>query len=140
MDERWDTRFSPQSHSPPRRSSSLPVADDHGSAFAAGYLLHLPGDIVPAYLATGELRVGTLLWPLTDGGGSQGESFVRKVLGNVVPYVRELAAAILSGDLSRGLVVFLSLWALAFALWVYDGMPVVRDSYEWLRRAIGRQL
>src|SRR6056297_3162505 len=24
-----------------------------GLAFAAGYLLHLPGDIVPAYLATG---------------------------------------------------------------------------------------
>lgn len=111
-----------------------------GLAFAAGYLLHLPGDILPTYLATGELQIGTLLWPLTDGGGSQGESFVRKVMSNVVPYVTDLAAAVLSGDLSRGLVLFLSLWALAIALWVYDGMPVVRDSYEWLRRAIGRQL
>ncbi|MFC6758162.1 MULTISPECIES: metal-dependent hydrolase [Haloarcula] len=109
-----------------------------GLAFAAGYLLHLPGDIVPAYLATGDLQLDTLLWPLTAGGGSQGESFVGEFTSNVVPYAKGIAAAVLSGDLSRGLLVFLSLWALAVALWVYDGMPVVRDSYDWLRRSIGR--
>jgi len=109
-----------------------------GLAFAVGYLLHLPGDVLPASLAPGELRVGTLLWPLTDGGGSQGESFVGEFMSNVVPYAKGIATAVLSGDLSRGLVLFLSLWALAVALWVYDGMPVVRDSYDWVRRSISR--
>ncbi len=109
-----------------------------GLAFAAGYLLHLPGDILPTYLATGELELGTLLWPLTDGGGSQGESFVQEFMSNMVPYAKGIAAAILSGGLSRGLLLLLSLWALAVALWVYDGMPIARDSYDWLRRSMGR--
>lgn len=109
-----------------------------GLAFAGGYLLHLPGDIVPGYLTTGELELGTLLWPLTDGGGAQGESFVGEVMRNVVPYVESITGAILSGDLSGRLALFLSVWALAVALWVYDGMPVVRDSYDWVRQSLGR--
>jgi len=77
-----------------------------GLAFAAGYLLHLPGDLLPDFLQTGEIAVGTLLWPVTDGGGGQGESFVGEFTANVVPYARKIAGAILSGEPSRGLRLF----------------------------------
>ncbi|MDS0284562.1 metal-dependent hydrolase [Haloarcula onubensis] len=110
-----------------------------GLAFAAGYLLHLPGDILPAFLASGELAVGTLLWPVTDGGGSQGESFLGEFMTNFVPYVRGIARAVLSGDLSAPLLAFFAFWVLAVALWVYDGMPVVRDGYRWVRRTVARR-
>jgi hypothetical protein len=107
-----------------------------GLAFAAGYLLHLPGDLLPEFLESGEVAVGTLLWPVTGGGGSQGESFVGEFLSNVVPYAREIAAGILSGEPSRQLLAFVLVWVLAVSLWVYDGMPVVRDGYRWLRRSL----
>lgn len=110
-----------------------------GLAFAAGYLLHLPGDLLPEFLSSGELEISTLLWPLTDGGGGQADSFVREFMLNVVPYVRGIASAILSGELSGPLVLLFSLWALAVALWVYDGMPVLRDGYDWVRRTLGRE-
>lgn len=35
-----------------------------GVAFAVGYLLHTPGDILTRYLLNGELIVGALAWPL----------------------------------------------------------------------------
>jgi len=110
-----------------------------GLAFAAGYLLHLPGDLLPEYLSTGALEIETLLWPVTDGGGGQGDSFVREFMVNVVPYVRGITEAILSGELSGQLLALFTLWALAFGLWVYDGMPVVRDGYDWVRRAVVRE-
>lgn len=109
-----------------------------GLAFAAGYLLHLPGDLVPEFLGSGEVAVGTLLWPVTDGGGGQGESFVGEFMENVVPYAREIAGAVLSGKPSPQLLLFVLVWVLAVSLWVYDGMPVVRDGYRWLRRSLAR--
>ncbi|WP_324664287.1 metal-dependent hydrolase [Haloarcula sediminis] len=110
-----------------------------GLAFAAGYLLHLPGDLLPAFLKSGRLELSTLLWPVTDGGGGRADSFVREFMVNVVPYVRDIAAAILAGDLSGQLLALFSLWALTFALWVYDGMPVLRDGYDWLRHAVAHR-
>lgn len=107
-----------------------------GLAFAAGYLLHLPGDLVPEYLQSGTVAVGTLFWPVTDGGGGQGESFLGEFIANTVPYARELIDAVLSGDPSWQLLVFSLVWVLAVSLWVYDGMPVVLDGYRWLRRHI----
>lgn len=110
-----------------------------GLAFATGYLLHLPGDLLPEFLSSGRLEISTLLWPVTDGGGGRADSFVREFMVNVVPYVRGLGAAILSGDLSGQLLALFSLWALTFVLWVYDGMPVLRDGYDWVRRAVVQQ-
>lgn len=107
-----------------------------GLAFAAGYLLHLPGDLLPGYLRTGDLGVETLLWPVTDGGGSQGESFVGEFAGLVVPYVRAVGAAVLSGEPSPQLLVLAACWLVALALWVYDGMPVLLDGYHWIRRVV----
>lgn len=109
-----------------------------GVAFAAGYLLHLPGDLLPDYLRTGELGVGTLLWPVTDGGGAQGESFVGEFIYNVVPYLRNIGAALRSGDPPLELLVLFACWVFAVSLWVYDGMPVARDGYHWIRRTLVR--
>lgn len=110
-----------------------------GLAVAAGYLLHLPGDLVPDYRRTGDIAVGTLLWPVTDGGGGQGESFAAKFLETVVPYVRDIATAVVSGEPSMEILALLAGWGLAVTLWVYDGMPVLLDGYRWLRRAFVRK-
>jgi len=109
-----------------------------GLAFAAGYLLHLPGDLLPEFLSSGTLEISTLFWPVTDGGGGQNDSFVEEFMLNVVPYVRGITEALLSGELSGQLLALFTLWTLAFALWVYDGMPVLRDGYDWVRRAVAR--
>ncbi|WP_277543216.1 metal-dependent hydrolase [Haloarcula laminariae] len=110
-----------------------------GMAFATGYLLHLPGDLLPEFLDTGRLEISTLLWPVTEGGGGRSDSFVREFMSNVGPYAQDIGAAILAGELSGQLLALLSLWGLTFALWVYDGMPVFRDGYDWLRRTVAQQ-
>lgn len=42
-----------------------------GLAFATGYLLHTPADILARYLLNGELIVGALVWPLVSAPASQ---------------------------------------------------------------------
>lgn len=51
-----------------------------GVAFATGYLLHTPCDILARYMLNGEVIVGALLWPLTSVPPSAPQS----VLGRVV--------------------------------------------------------
>lgn len=42
-----------------------------GLAFATGYLLHTPGDILARYVLNGELIVGALVWPLLPAPSMQ---------------------------------------------------------------------
>lgn len=105
-----------------------------GWAFGLGYLLHLPGDVVPASLRQGELKIDIVLWPITEGGGSQGGSLIEKFLTNVVPYADRLVESVATGELPAFLLVPLIIWSGAFLLWVVDGMPILREGYDWVRR------
>ena len=108
-----------------------------GWAFVVGYLMHLAGDVFPPVLNGEGPEFGIVLWPVTAGGGGQGESFYAEFMENFVPYIQWLVGEIVSGAPSSELLVLLGIWGLTVLLWVYDGMPVVRDSYRWLRNLAG---
>jgi len=107
-----------------------------GLAFVTGYLLHLPGDIIPGTLLSGDAELSIILWPITEGGGGQGESFYSEFLENVVPYVQEIGTQIITGEPSLALLTLLTYWAFAFFLWVYDGMPIGKEAYRRIRQTI----
>lgn len=95
-----------------------------GTAFAVGYLTHLPGDAV-SVLARGSVRqVGFLLWPLTPVTPGRGTAVARMfdVLGSPAAY------------LSSG---YRSLFVLVVVLvWVADGLPGVAGLGRSLGRAV----
>jgi len=101
-----------------------------GLAFGIGYLLHLPADVIPGYLRGGELKIERLLWPLRSTQGSPGEGFRAEFLENVVPYVR----AVLDPEPSTYVFGLVGMVLVATLLWIYDGMPVAREGYGFVRR------
>jgi hypothetical protein len=88
-------------------------------AFGVGYGSHLVGDGIGPTLHGDALGLGYLLWPLTsvpDGGQRSFLSF----FATLEPTPMLLAGVGLTG--------------LTFILWLYDGMPGVRDLLgEWAR-------
>jgi hypothetical protein len=87
--------------------------------FGAGYLAHLPGDVLYPVLLGSEAKWEMLVWPLA--GASAGDTVA------VGPYVMELFAAFLRqvGSASGAwyLALELLLVGLALALWIDDGRP-----------------
>lgn len=103
-----------------------------GAAFAVGYLLHLPADILYGPLALGRpLEFGGLLWPLVPKTGTAvaGDIFVR-----VAYYVTRLYANTGSPDAMAYLLLELVLLVAVLALWVDDGMPGYRPVRAVLTR------
>jgi hypothetical protein len=104
-----------------------------GLAFGVGYLLHLPSDVLDAYLRNGVVQYELMLWPVVTPRGSGHEhgfvEYFAQLFGN---YQNEL----LAGDLSTYLWVQLGLGAFAFALWLYDGAPVLRECLLRTKRVL----
>lgn len=94
-----------------------------GLAFALGYLLHLPSDVIPPYVRGDGLAWERILWPVRRSEGEYSEGLIGGFIEAVVPYLYELAA----GDPSGYLLFQLGLMGCAFLLWVYDGMPILRE-------------
>ncbi|MCU4925083.1 metal-dependent hydrolase [Halobacteria archaeon AArc-dxtr1] len=98
-----------------------------GLAFGLGYLLHLPADVVDAYLREDVVLVELMLWPVAtvgDGGHNHGfQAYVEILLGG---YLDNL----LSGDPSTYLLAQVGLGIAALLLWLADGAPVLREFVE----------
>lgn len=107
-----------------------------GIAFTFGYLLHLPGDLIPRYIRTGRIPVERVLWPIRRSRGEYDGGFGGEFIGNVTRYVRWIGDQALSGSPEPyfGLLVAIGLFCVS--LWIYDGMPVGREGYELCRRAV----
>ena len=96
-----------------------------GIAFAVGYLLHLPADVLDGYVRGGHLDWGILLWPVETGSGyHQHGGFLDQFEALLAQYRAEL----LSGDPSTYVLAQLGLAAFAVVLWLADGAPVVREA------------
>lgn len=101
-----------------------------GLAFVLGYLLHLPGDLISPYVERGDLEVEKLLWPIEQAGGTYSGGLIGGFLENFLPYLSEL----LSLELSIYSFLHLGLMGCAFLLWIYDGMPILREATTEIRR------
>ena len=95
-------------------------------AFTIGHLSHLAGDVVYPLVVRGELRLGFLLWPVVPAEGGTDRA---------LPHISELVAVFLEFLATpRGtlyLVADVALLVAALAVWLFDGMPI-------LRRLLGR--
>lgn len=100
-----------------------------GLAFGIGYLLHLPGDLISPYVERGELAIEKLLWPIEQAGGTYSGGLIGGFIENFLPYLVQL----LSLELSMYSSFKLGLMGCAFLLWVYDGMPMLREATAELR-------
>lgn len=100
-----------------------------GYAFATGYLLHTPGDVLHGYTLGGTVELERLLWPLAatePSGPSMG--VVRETLFRFALYRDQVLAA----DFSAYMVVQFGLAACCLVLWLYDGAPGVREPLVWV--------
>lgn len=92
-----------------------------GRAFAAGYALHLPGDIVYGSLTAGRpLSVDPLLWPLVakaETGAPAG------LLSEVLFYVGRYREFLARPEAVGYLAVEVVLLSAAAVLWATDGYP-----------------
>lgn len=96
-----------------------------GTAFGIGYLSHLVGDVIPIYASDGEWTIDHLLWPVVvSSEHDHSHGFSNRFLDLFLSYYEELAG----GDPSLYLQVMFLMGLLTFLLWVYDGMPVLRES------------
>lgn len=91
-----------------------------GWAFAAGYLAHLPGDIVYPMAVGGEPRLGFLLWPLVETTASTPASITGHVWGLVAQFLEILGTPV--GQVY--LVLELVLLGAAVLAWLGDGRPL----------------
>lgn len=101
-----------------------------GLAFVTGYLLHLPGDLISPYVERGELAVEKLLWPIEQAGGTYSGGLIGGFMENFLPYLYQL----LSLELSIYSFFKVGLMGCAFLLWLYDGMPMLREVTAEIRR------
>ncbi len=95
-----------------------------GIAFGLTYLLHLPSDVLDAYVREDIVHYELLLWPVVtvqDGGHSHG--FLEQFSILFEQYRVEL----FSSDPSAYLWAQLGLGVFAGVLWLYDGAPVARE-------------
>jgi len=103
-----------------------------GAAFATGYLLHLPADVIPHYILDGRLPVTRILWPIGTTESSYPDGFT----GTFRTYFTDSAAALLSWPPSLYVLAVGGMMAFSALLWVYDGMPGVREPVIFLRERI----
>jgi len=92
------------------------------TAFGLGYVSHLLGDGIGA-ITSGEVSgLGYLLWPVTDVPTGDTRSFIEFFLA-LEPTLLMLAGFVLT--------------IVAGVVWVYDGLPGVKDLYAEYRRDMG---
>lgn len=108
-----------------------------GVAFAAGYLLHLPGDILFQGLTADSLAV--VLWPVAT---TPPYGFGHGFLENFERLFERYLTKFLAGDLTPYMWGQVALAGAATFLWIADGVPVLRECLRGGRRltrfAIGR--
>jgi len=104
-----------------------------GLAFGLAYLIHLPADVVDAYVRNGVYQPELMLWPLeTVEGGDSNQGFVDYFFQLFGRYQSEL----LAGDLSTYLWIQVGLAGFAVLLWLYDGAPVLRECLLGCKRLL----
>ncbi len=99
-----------------------------GIGFGVGYGLHLPMDVLPAYVQHGRLPLERILWPVRTSETSYPGGFS----GTFVTYFRGYLAELLSGDPSGYVVAATGIVVGCLLLWIYDGMPGVREPILYL--------
>ncbi len=109
-----------------------------GWAFAIGYLLHTPFDIIPNYIRYGVAPIDRALWPLRRAGEGQRDAggFRESFTDNMASYASVILEQLTSGEPSPYLLFLLGLFAFAFLLWIYDGMPVLSETVEYLSERV----
>lgn len=110
-----------------------------GIAFGVGYLLHLPADVLDAYLRGGQVAPELVFWPVAT------VEEVGEPTGFLAEFTRlfgQYQQGLLAGDLSTYMWIQVGLAVLAALVWLADGAPVLRECLVGLRRlvstAIGR--
>lgn len=104
-----------------------------GAAFATGYLLHLPADVLPHYVRSGRLPVERILWPRASAEATYPDGFFGTLRLALEGYAIEVTtwppnpSVIAAGGLSMACLL----------LWVYDGMPGLREPTVLLWRLTG---
>ncbi|MCH7661212.1 MAG: metal-dependent hydrolase [Euryarchaeota archaeon] len=104
-----------------------------GLAFAIGYLLHLPSDLLPPYVETGEIPFERILWPIEQAESPDHGGLIDGFFNNFLPYVTQLG----SMELTPYLYMQFALAGFAFLLWIYDGMPILRELVLGTYRRVG---
>jgi hypothetical protein len=99
-----------------------------GIAFAVGYLLHLPADVVDGYVRDGHYSPWIILWPFRQDevhlhAHDHGPGFVDQFFRLLAVYQQEL----FSGDPSTYILLQFGMAGFAGLLWLYDGAPVLRE-------------
>lgn len=105
---------------------------DVGGAFGFGYLTHLPTDVVYPVLVGDGPDVAFLLYPLVEQEAYTGPP----LLGRVNDLAGEFAAFLATPRGTAYLLGELALVGTALALWMVDGMPVLRAFGRRIRRVI----
>ena len=108
----------------------------YGEAFAIGYLLHLPADVFPQYLLDGEFKFHRVVWPVVRDENGNGAGFREEFMDNFEGYARSIGEQVASGNPDPYLILVLGFWIFGVLLWIYDGMPVGREIYGAVRRAV----
>lgn len=109
-----------------------------GWAFGIGYVFHLPADVIPRTverIKDGQLDLEKVLWPVQTYGGESPESFV----GGSMHYLVVFAEQVYGAEPTMFLQAIFGLTVFAFLLWIYDGMPVVREVFNSIRRTLPTQ-
>lgn len=108
-----------------------------GGAFAIGYLLHLPADVIPVSLNRGKLYLDPILWPVGNPTvGRDHESFSDGFLYLLTQYGQQ----ILAGDITLALAIQLGTVILGLALWVFDGTPGLKLVLRPVRKYGSRRI
>ncbi len=98
-------------------------------AFATGYLLHTPGDVIHGYALDGTVRLERLVWPFVSPAPAQpSPGVVQETVVRLGLYRDQL----LAGDVSLYVLTQLALTLCCLALWLADGAPAVREPLAWL--------
>ncbi|QSG11353.1 Membrane-bound metal-dependent hydrolase YbcI, DUF457 family [Halapricum desulfuricans] len=93
----------------------------HVAAFAVGYASHLAGDLLYPLAVGNYWELNILLWPITP-----------TVLYDTQPSVLWHLSTI---KLTPVFVAELALGVFVVAIWVFDGMPLLRETVELFRRS-----
>lgn len=105
-----------------------------GIAFAVGYLLHLPSDVLHNATGRGGFAPEIVLWPVRAyTGATPSAGFIQESIVRAASFRTQ----VLVGDLSLYTRVQFGLFALAVVLWVVDGAPVLRESVQRTRALFG---
>jgi len=91
-----------------------------GIAFAVGYFVHLPGDVVYPMALGGEPHLDFLLWPLLETSASPPAS----ITGHVWHLLAQFFDLLATPTGRRYAVVELAVLATALGVWLLDGRPL----------------